>query len=102
MEIEGSLDGIGVTGASYKFTLRRNNMIPAEGAIIITVPTAVTIPSNSASSLSFSCDATYCSSGSSATMAWTSSSRELKISGAFSSSAMSENEKSLIFTISGW
>ena len=41
MSITGTLDGIGVTGATYEFKLRNNNMIPEEGAMIITVPTAV-------------------------------------------------------------
>ena len=103
MAITGSLDGIGVIGASYEFKLRNDNMIPEEGVIIITVPSAVTVLSN-ASGFSITC-ALGCNTSNSPTFTWDSSGRTLTILNLFVGGAVtasSSTDQGVFFTITGW
>ena len=43
MDIDGTTDGIGVSGVTYTFTVTNNNPMPADVVMIITKPTAVTV-----------------------------------------------------------
>ena len=103
MSISGTLDGIGVTGATYEFKLRNNNMIPEEGAMIITVPTAVGVVDN-ASAFVLTCSL-GCNTGNSPTFTWDSSLRKLTILNAFVGAAVAASDNTdqgVFFTIEGW
>ena len=72
MEIEGTLDGIGVTGATYSFQLHNNNMVPEEGAMVITVPSAVSV-TNNADDFEMTCTIGCNTSSNTAVLDWNSS-----------------------------
>ena len=103
MSISGTLDGIGVTGATYEFKLRNNNMIPEEGVMIITVPTAVTV-TDSASSFVLACSL-GCNTGNSPAFSWNAALRKLTVTNAFVGAAVAasdNSEQGVFFTIEGW
>lgn len=105
MSIEGSLDGIGVTGATYAFELHNNNMVPEEGALVITVPTAVTV-TNNASDFVMTCTVGCNTSANTASLSWNASKRELTITNIFANNnavpASDNDSDGMFFSIKGW
>ena len=67
--VDGTVDGIGVSGATYTFTMTNYNPMPADAVLIITRPTAIGVADidamtfsctqNCASSPTFSLESTY-------------------------------------------
>jgi len=103
MAITGSLNGIGVTGASYEFTVKNLNMIPEEGVIVITVPTGVTVVDN-ASDFEWSCESGCNTSPSGVSFDWNSGDRTLTITNVFLGGDVDDFKagQTIIFTITGW
>ena len=102
MDISGSLDGIGVSGATYEFILKNKNMIPEEGALVITVPSAVTV-TNSAADFVMTCTLGCNTSANTADISWNNSLRELTIKDVFANSnAVEANSDGVLFSIEGW
>ena len=98
-EITGTLDGIGVRDATYQFEFRNANMIPADGRIVITVPSGVTIPDDDVTFFSYDCTL-GCDDTNPGSLVWSSGDRELTMIGAFSEYLDSGNI--IKFTITGW
>ena len=69
-------DSLGATDATYQFSIASTLAIPTEGVMVLTVPSGVTVPSDSVSGFSMSCSAGCTSAG---TLSYDSSTRELKI-----------------------
>ena len=93
------LDGISKENANYGFTYRAANPIPdTAGLLVITVPDGVTVPGASASTLALTCNSGCADSG--ASMAYASGSRELTITGLFTSYV--DAGETLDFEILGW
>ena len=60
-KIMNGLDGIGVRDATYEFEIRNLNPIPAEGVLVLNIPTGITIPD--IAKLTLACDS-GCNAGS--------------------------------------
>lgn len=94
--IISSGDSPGATDATYTFSVVTTNDIPTQGALVLTVPTGVTVP-NSAKSFSVSCTS-GCDNLGSKTISYSSS--KLTITGAFSSYLSGGSD--LKFDVTGW
>lgn len=69
-------DSLGATDATYQFSVGATLAIPTEGVMVLTVPSGVTVPSDSVSDFSMSCSAGCTTAG---TLSYDSSTRELTI-----------------------
>lgn len=69
--ITGTLDGVGVSGASYQFSFKPYNDLAAETVMVIEVPNGITVSDISTFSMTCSLG---CDNGSGATLTWDGSS----------------------------
>ena len=104
MAIDGTLDGIGVTGATYSFELHNNNMVPEEGALIITVPNAVGV--TDISTFVMTCTVGCNTSANTPSLSWNTSKREITITNIFANNnavpASNNDSDGMFFNIKGW
>lgn len=86
--------------STYEFQFTNSNPIPAEGLIIITVPTGVVVPDGSVADFSYACSL-GCDTSSPGTLSYSDVDRELTITGAFTS-FFDGTTSAVKFTITGW
>jgi len=97
--ITGSLDGIGVSGATYQFSFKTTNPIPVEGIMVLTVPSGVTVVDNDVSDYTVTCSS-GCTNAASASISYSAAYRQVTISDAFSSYTASST--TVTISVTGW
>lgn len=98
--ITGTLDGVGVSGATYEFSFKPYNDLATETVMLIEVPNGIEIEDDDVSSFSMSCSS-GCDNGSGATLSWDGSSL-LTVEDAFSSYVDGRSTETVTFEITGW
>ena len=97
LTIDGGNDGINTMDATYTFLLKNNQPVPYEGVMVITVPSAVTIPDDDPDELTLTCTS-GCKEGA---HTWEFDAPTLTITGAFSTDGYWEgkNANGIAFSI---
>jgi len=97
----GSVSGVLATGATYSFVIYTANDIPKDGYFVLTVPEAITVPTNYATAFTFSC-LTGCDD-SSASITHDYSTREMSFKNIYPTvSDYLANDGPVYFEINGW